>query len=149
MERGLRCHSSLDALAAADPGARFDLVTAVEVVEHLEDPVAYLRRLGQVMRPSGALFLSTPNFESLRARLMGLRWDQYRNPTHLFYFTFGSLTYALREAGFAEVSRVRTRVVYPNHGLARRLLQRPLQRSGLDGDLLVLARHDPRATGEE
>ncbi|MFL5496386.1 MAG: methyltransferase domain-containing protein [Gemmatimonadales bacterium] len=146
-QRGLRGYPNLDALVAGEPNARFDLITAIEVVEHLEDPVAYLQRLARITRPRGALFLSTPNFESLRARVMGLRWEQYQNPTHLFYFTYGSLAGALRAAGFANVWRLRTRAVYPSHGFARRLLQQPLQRTGLDGDLLVLAQHDPGSAG--
>jgi SAM-dependent methyltransferase len=145
-QRGLRCYPNLDVLSAAEPNARFDLVTAIEVVEHLEDPLAYLRRLAHITRPRGALFLSTPNFESLRARMMGLRWEQYQNPTHLFYFAYGSLAHALRAVGFRNVWRLRTRAVYPSHGFARRLLQQPLQRTGLDGDLLVLAQHDPGPT---
>jgi len=147
--RNLTAWASLDELLETGPGRRFDLVTAIEVVEHLEDPVSYLRQLRRVLSDGGALFLTTPNFGSLRARLMGLRWEQYCNPTHLFYFTYASLACALRQAGFSSVSRVRTLVSYPHHGLARRLLQRSLQRTGLDGDLLVLARRSSGAGGDE
>jgi 2-polyprenyl-3-methyl-5-hydroxy-6-metoxy-1,4-benzoquinol methylase len=62
------------ALAGADviePGAplpyadgRFDLVVAMEVVEHLRDPLPWLRDLVRVTRPGGELFITTPNYAS-------------------------------------------------------------------------------------
>ena len=43
------------------PDHSFDLVTSFQVLEHVSDPVAYLRELARVMRPGGELFLATPN----------------------------------------------------------------------------------------
>jgi 2-polyprenyl-3-methyl-5-hydroxy-6-metoxy-1,4-benzoquinol methylase len=137
--RGLTSYASLEALRAGEAAPQFDLITAIEVVEHLEDPVRYLELLREFIAPGGALFLTTPNFQSLQARLRGCRWQQYQNPTHLFYFTGRSLERALHLAGFRSVVRLRTRVVYPRHGTLRRVLQRTLQLCGLDGDLLVLS----------
>jgi SAM-dependent methyltransferase len=133
----------VEALKSNLTTARFDLVTAVEVIEHLDNPVRYLRLLREVMSPGGSLFLTTPNFRSLRARLQGSRWEQYRNPTHLCYFTQDSLKGALRLAGFASVERLRSRVVYPYHGALRRTIQRGLQLAGLDGDLVMLSSAAP------
>ncbi len=39
----------------------FDLVTAMEVIEHVADPQAFVRSLGQRLAPDGLLILSTPN----------------------------------------------------------------------------------------
>jgi 2-polyprenyl-6-hydroxyphenyl methylase/3-demethylubiquinone-9 3-methyltransferase len=47
--------------ALADEGARFPVVTALEVIEHVADPAAFLRTLGRVMAPGGLLFVSTLN----------------------------------------------------------------------------------------
>jgi 2-polyprenyl-3-methyl-5-hydroxy-6-metoxy-1,4-benzoquinol methylase len=49
------------------PEASFDVITAVEVVEHLENPRAVFRELQRLLRPGGILVLSTPNQESLRS----------------------------------------------------------------------------------
>jgi 2-polyprenyl-6-hydroxyphenyl methylase / 3-demethylubiquinone-9 3-methyltransferase len=43
----------------ADRGERFDLVLALEVVEHVPDPPAFLAALAQVVRPGGLAVLST------------------------------------------------------------------------------------------
>ncbi len=48
-----------DALAAT--GARFDLVTALEVVEHVADVPGFIASLKALLKPGGLLILSTPN----------------------------------------------------------------------------------------
>lgn len=42
-------------------GARFPVVTALEVIEHVADPAAFLRMLATLLEPGGLLFVSTIN----------------------------------------------------------------------------------------
>ncbi len=42
-------------------GARFQVVTALEVIEHVADPAAFLRTLAALLEPGGRLFVSTLN----------------------------------------------------------------------------------------
>ena len=42
-------------------GARFPLITALEVIEHVPDPAAFVRALTALLEPGGMLFLSTLN----------------------------------------------------------------------------------------
>ncbi|CAG4923619.1 unnamed protein product [Acidocella sp. C78] len=51
--------TTTDELAAA--GARFDVVTALEVIEHVPDPQGFLGTLAGLLRPGGLLFISTLN----------------------------------------------------------------------------------------
>jgi 2-polyprenyl-6-hydroxyphenyl methylase/3-demethylubiquinone-9 3-methyltransferase len=39
----------------------FDLITSLEVVEHVDDPAAFVRGLAGALAPDGLLILSTPN----------------------------------------------------------------------------------------
>lgn len=47
----------------------FDLVTAVEVIEHLESPVGFLRNVRRLLKPSGVAVITTPNVDNAPARL--------------------------------------------------------------------------------
>ena len=40
---------------------RFDLVTSMEVIEHVTDPVLFVRGLADALAPGGLMILSTPN----------------------------------------------------------------------------------------
>ena len=52
-----------------DIDGQFDLVTSMEVVEHVADPAAFVKALAERLAPNGLLVLSTPNQTSL-SRLM-------------------------------------------------------------------------------
>jgi len=140
--RGLPWHPNLISLQQGNPDGFFDIVTSVEVAEHLMNPVKDFTDLKGLLVPGGAILITTPNFASLSSRVRNTRWEQYQNPTHLFYFRATSLQRLLRAAGFGTVRRLRTRVVYPGHGPLRRAFQRGLRFLGLDGDLVMLAWRD-------
>jgi SAM-dependent methyltransferase len=82
------------------PTTPYDAVTLWDVVEHLADPLPALRRLREVLRPGGWLFLSTPDAGSLTAWLMGRHWHYLDPVQHLTVFSRRSLDLALRRSGF-------------------------------------------------
>jgi 2-polyprenyl-3-methyl-5-hydroxy-6-metoxy-1,4-benzoquinol methylase len=49
------------------PEASYDTIVCIEVIEHLENPRAVFREFHRVLRPGGAVILTTPNQESLRS----------------------------------------------------------------------------------
>ncbi len=55
--------------AVEDVAGRFDLVTSMEVIEHVADPRAFLARLAARLAPGGLMILSTPN-RTARSRLL-------------------------------------------------------------------------------
>jgi SAM-dependent methyltransferase len=73
--------------------SRFDLVTSFQVIEHLPAPERFLSAVRAVLKPGGALLLTTPN------RLTSAS----ENPYHLREYTAEELAALLRPL-FAEVS---------------------------------------------
>ncbi|MBI9089858.1 MAG: class I SAM-dependent methyltransferase [Desulfobacterium sp.] len=69
----------------------FDLVTAVSVLEHLYDPVAFMRQCSNLVRPGGNIVLSVPHFASPWRKLMGRFWTSFKIPEHLAYYEKKSL----------------------------------------------------------
>ena len=67
----------------------FDLVTAIEVIEHVESPIGFLRNIGRLLTPRGVAVITTPNVDSLPARakffLTGKirTMDERSEPTHI------------------------------------------------------------------
>jgi 2-polyprenyl-6-hydroxyphenyl methylase/3-demethylubiquinone-9 3-methyltransferase len=62
--------------ALAAEGERFAVVTALEVIEHVPDPVAFLATLGLLLAPGGLLFVSTLNRtpRAFVAAKLGAEW---------------------------------------------------------------------------
>lgn len=79
--------------------AAYDLITCVEVIEHLRFPDWSLRRMFDLLRPGGALVLTTPNVGCWQGYLLGPRWPHYHRD-HLWYFDRATLTTMVRTAGF-------------------------------------------------
>lgn len=108
-----------DVTAAGYGDAQFDLVASFEVLEHLPGPRSHLGELWRITRPGGLLILTTPNFNGLSRRWLGMRW-RVIDPEHLGYFASSSLSGVLSEVGYKHV-RVRSRsldVLSWRHGIA-------------------------------
>jgi len=52
---------------------KYDLVLAIEVIEHLENPFHFIRMLKSHLKPGGFILLTTPNIDSFFDRLWFLR----------------------------------------------------------------------------
>jgi 2-polyprenyl-3-methyl-5-hydroxy-6-metoxy-1,4-benzoquinol methylase len=69
--------------------ATFGLVTAIEVIEHVESPIGFLRNVGRLLAPGGVAVLTTPNVDCLPARSKFLlqgkirTMDERGEPTHI------------------------------------------------------------------
>jgi SAM-dependent methyltransferase len=87
----------LDASDLAKLGASFDVVTAIEVLEHTLDPVNELRNMRRLLRPGGLLFLTTGNARPYIGRLS--RWSYVVPELHISFFEPRTLECALEKSG--------------------------------------------------
>ncbi len=105
-----------------------DAVTLWEVIEHLPRPVEELRKIAGYLRPGGALMLSTPNTGHWQALRDPNRWEGYRPPSHLQFFTRQTLISSLTQAGFENIQIQGTAPLPPLPGWLERMSM-PLYRS--------------------
>ncbi|MGI4812651.1 MAG: bifunctional 2-polyprenyl-6-hydroxyphenol methylase/3-demethylubiquinol 3-O-methyltransferase UbiG [Janthinobacterium lividum] len=66
---------SAEAMAAREPGA-FDIVTCMEMLEHVPDPAAIVGACASLVRPGGWVFFSTLN-RNLKSYLLGIVAAEY------------------------------------------------------------------------
>lgn len=92
----------------------FDAIVFGDVLEHLRDPVATLRRMRSLVSPGGCVVASIPNVAhgAVRLALLDGHFDYTRlgllDETHLRFFTRGGVERLFREGGFVIVETRRT-----------------------------------------
>ncbi len=82
------------------PDASFDSVLMLDVVEHLNNPIAAIREIRRVLRPRGFLAVTTPNANSPIRHLRGSKWFGVADPGHVTLYTSFTLRHLLERAGF-------------------------------------------------
>jgi 2-polyprenyl-3-methyl-5-hydroxy-6-metoxy-1,4-benzoquinol methylase len=70
--------ADLNADFAAAVEGTFDVITAIEVIEHLENPRHFLRQARTLLKDDGIFLITTPNIECVPGRLRFLRSGQFR-----------------------------------------------------------------------
>lgn len=84
----------------ADVSGPFDLVLLLNLIEHVADPAAVLRKVRTLLSPNGVVLVKTPNYDSLDARLFRHRnWGGYHCPRHWVLFTQPSFAQLAQGAG--------------------------------------------------
>lgn len=132
-----------------------DALLANQVIEHIKDPVAFVKESHRVLKPEGVFVSTTPNIRYVkhlwRLVIKGLgpetancnsldgAWDD----GHIHYFTHRDLRKVFLEAGFSSV-RSQGLIDIRNGSLIRRFLDSlsaaaPV-REFLSGNILVVAK---------
>jgi SAM-dependent methyltransferase len=104
VRRGLNVHRRT--LPHPDVEGRFDVITMVDVIEHVSDPAGLLASALHVLAPGRLIAVVTPDAASLAARLMGWNWWHYR-VAHIGYFNLQNLDRLFANAGFKRVGWMR------------------------------------------
>jgi len=102
---------------ASFPEKEFDVVTALYVIEHLPDPLAFLREVHRILRPGGMIVLRYPHTTPIKdiLSIMRIKNRLYHLPFHLSDFSPTSMRRALAKAGFAQIKTVVGGFTAPPH----------------------------------
>jgi SAM-dependent methyltransferase len=88
---------------ALDGTTPFDVVTAFDLIEHVFDPVAFLKEIRRVTRPGALLVITTPDAGHLLRHVLRARWPMFQPMQHTVLFSRRGLRLALSEAGYTDV----------------------------------------------
>lgn len=75
----------------------FDVVTAIEVVEHIPGPLGTMREIASLLKPGGVFFLTTGNAAVHRDSFT--KWAYVHPDIHVAYFEPRTLSEAYRRVG--------------------------------------------------
>lgn len=66
---------------------KYEVVSAIDVLEHVSSPIDFLRRLKNILSANGVALFRFPNSNSLQCRLNKERWEMIRPLGHLHFFS--------------------------------------------------------------
>ena len=74
-----------------ESGKKWDIIILGDVIEHVPDPLLAMQKLGDILAEKGAIWISTPNFESAFSMYAGHNDPMRREASHRHYFSRQSL----------------------------------------------------------
>ena len=94
----ITCRGEFTNLKFADN--EFDVISIQHVIEHLHDPISYVREICRTLRPGGILVLATPDFDCGCARFFGKNFRMLHDNGHISLFTSFSVVQMVEDYGF-------------------------------------------------
>lgn len=79
----------------------FDVVVSHDVIEHVDDPIAFLDAMVGLVAPGGLLVIGTPNASELPLNFAGVASPELSQPYHRHIFSDQALIDLARRRGFA------------------------------------------------
>jgi 2-polyprenyl-3-methyl-5-hydroxy-6-metoxy-1,4-benzoquinol methylase len=79
---------------------RYEVITALDVLEHVPEPLNFLVTARTRITDDGILLLNVPNLGSIFSKISGEKWHAYLPPEHWIYFNKNSINKMLNMAGF-------------------------------------------------
>lgn len=73
---------------------KFTVVTAFDMIEHVEDPLSFVTILYQVTEDNGYIIISSGNTEALTCQIMGSKYSYCANPEHISFINITWCFYA-------------------------------------------------------
>lgn len=87
------------------PDGFFDVITIVEVIEHVPDLNHFCRELKRTLSRTGIIYLTTPDVAHWRTPKPLHRWEAILPSQHLYYFSKATLQWLLEKHGLKIVKK--------------------------------------------
>jgi 2-polyprenyl-3-methyl-5-hydroxy-6-metoxy-1,4-benzoquinol methylase len=84
----------------------FDCVVAIQVIEHIYQPLSFVKQLTSHTKPGGHIVVATPDIGGVLRKTMGRHWPSFKVPEHVLYLDFRTLSVLMYEAGLTNVRRL-------------------------------------------
>jgi len=78
----------------------FDVIVSIETIEHINNPNDEVAMFRKLLRKGGAVYVTTPNFNSILRYILQEKYDVICYPEHLCYYTPKTLNYLFKRHGF-------------------------------------------------
>jgi SAM-dependent methyltransferase len=91
----------VDDAALATRSDFYDVVSAIEVLEHVLDPSAVLREIERLLKPGGVFFYTTGNAEKFRNDMV--KWQYVRPEIHVSFFEPRTLRFIFGNVGLEPI----------------------------------------------
>ena len=81
-----------------------DLVTCFEVLEHVYDPLQFIRDLAALTRPGGSVFVSTLGIDGFDLQILWEKSSQISFPHHINFLSVEGFCQLFKRAGLFDIS---------------------------------------------
>ena len=88
------------------PERKFDCIIANQVIEHVYQPLSFVKQVASHTKAGGYIVVATPDIGGALRKTMGRRWPSFKVPEHVVYFDFKSLRSLMHQAGLSDVGRL-------------------------------------------
>lgn len=91
--------------ALPDWKGQVDVITSFDVIEHVEDPLAFMRDTYELVSPTGVVITGTPTDAPIMRRLLGTHYEKQVlfSTQHLWIFSKDNLRLIAEKAGFQRI----------------------------------------------
>jgi len=89
-----------------------DFITGFECIEHMTDPLSFLKRVRTFLRPGGYALFTTPDIKNILFSILGRHWPAIHPSSHNFYFSSSTIAALASQCGFEVISVKRNQLLW-------------------------------------
>lgn len=81
------------------PSEYFNVITMFNLLDHIREPVVFLKEVGRILKRGGIIYLNVHDVMGWKAQRYGKQWGAYCPPGHLYYYSYETLRKLLSKTG--------------------------------------------------